>query len=77
MHVCGKCHISLSDTDRERINNPVQSTVTDLEEGEVVEAVVPDTTVEDSEDEEEEPEPVKVEPVKKKRVVRKKKDVEE
>ena len=77
--VFGKCHISLSDTDRERINNPVQSSVTDLEEGEVVEAVVPDTTVEDSEDEEEEPqpEPVKVEPVKKKRVVRKKKDVEE
>lgn len=69
--VFGKCHISLSDNDKERIMN---TQTTNDEETSVEDAVqeVVDTTVEDSEDEEEVvPEPVK-EPVKKKRVVKKK-----
>lgn len=72
--VFGKCHISLSENDKERIMN-TQTTNNDEETSveETVQEVV-DTTVEDSEDEEEvvpEPEPIK-EPVKKKRVVKKK-----
>lgn len=72
--VFGKCHISLSENDKERIMNTTNTEATnDEEETEVVqEQAVVDTTVEDSEDEQEpEPEP-KPEPVKKKRVVKKK-----
>jgi len=73
--VFGKCHISLSENDKERIMNTNTEATNDEEEIEVSqEQAVVDTTVEDSEDEEEpEPEPKpEPEPVKKKRVVKKK-----
>ena len=70
--VFGKCHISLSENDKERIMNTNTEATNEEETEAVEEQAVVDTIVEDSEDEEEpEPEP-KPEPVKKKRVVKKK-----
>jgi len=72
MSVFGKCHIALSDSDKQRIMAPKSEETTETETEEEVAEPVVETAVEDSEDEEEpEPEP-KPEPVKKKRVVKKK-----